>query len=261
MVESQEGAEGLHPAHLPPLRLQLPGQLHRSLPCPSSRFTDVDTSRWYHEGVDFVVAKELMNGMTDTLFQPDGTLTRGQLMTILYRMAGTPETEAATPFTDVASGRYFTDAVAWAYEAGIAEGVSGTTFAPNAPVTREQLVTFLYRYAKYQEEDVSAQGNLAGYPDAEAVSEYAQIPMAWAVEQELVNGIDGKLAPKGRRHPGTNRHHHPALLRHLRRISEPQAPGPRPWGLFHAMTRKVALYHSTKTQKKKCSSGTTDIPP
>ena len=197
MVESQEGAEGytLHTCRR--CGYSFRDSYTAPLPCPSSRFTDVDTSRWYHEGVDFVVAKELMNGMTDTLFQPDGTLTRGQLMTILYRMAGTPETEAATPFTDVASGRYFTDAVAWAYEAGIAEGVSGTTFAPNAPVTREQLVTFLYRYAKYQEEDVSAQGTLAGYPDAEAVSEYAQIPMAWAVEQELVNGIDGKLAPKG----------------------------------------------------------------
>ncbi len=197
VVESQEGAEGytLHTCRR--CGYSFRDSYTAPLPCPSSRFTDVDTSRWYHEGVDFVVAKELMNGMTDTLFQPDGTLTRGQLMTILYRMAGTPETEAATPFTDVASGRYFTDAVAWAYEAGIAEGVSGTTFAPNAPVTREQLVTFLYRYAKYQEEDVSAQGNLAGYPDAEAVSEYAQIPMAWAVEQELVNGIDGKLAPKG----------------------------------------------------------------
>ena len=197
VVESQEGAEGytLHTCRR--CGYSFRDSYTAPLPCPSSRFTDVDTSRWYHEGVDFVVAKELMNGMTDTLFQPDGTLTRGQLMTILYRMAGTPETEAATPFTDVASGRYFTDAVAWAYEAGIAEGVSGTTFAPNAPVTREQLVTFLYRYAKYKEEDVSAQGNLAGYPDAEAVSEYAQIPMAWAVEQELVNGIDGKLAPKG----------------------------------------------------------------
>ena len=143
-------------------------------------------------------------------------------------------------------------------QAGIAEGVSGTAPGPNAPVTREQLVTFLYRYAKYQEEDVSAQGNLAGYPDAEAVSEYAQIPMAWAVEPAGAGETaqNGKLAPKGAATRATrHRHHHPALLRHLRRISEPQAPGPRPWGLFHAMTRKVALYHSTKTQKRNVALG------
>ena len=79
--------------------------------------------------------------MTDTLFQPDGTLTRGQLMTILYRMAGTPETEAATHFTDVASGRYFTDAVAWAYGPELRRRFRDH-LRPNAPVTREQLVTF-----------------------------------------------------------------------------------------------------------------------
>ena len=167
------------------------------LPCPSARFTDVDVSLWYHEGVDFVVANEFMKGMSDTLFQPNGTLTRGQLVTILHRMAGTPEAKAESPFTDVVSSQYFFDAVAWAYEAKIAQGISDTTFAPNAPVTREQLVTFLYRYAQYQEADVSAQSSLTGYPDAAGLSSYAQIPMAWAVEQKLVWGIDGKLNPKG----------------------------------------------------------------
>ncbi len=165
------------------------------LPCPSARFTDVDISLWYHEGVDFVVANEFMKGMSDTLFQPSGTLTRGQLVTILHRMAGTPEAKAESPFTDVVSSQYFFDAVAWAYEAKIAKGISDIAFAPNAPVTREQLVTFLYRYAQYQEADVSAQSSLTGYPDAASLSSYAQIPMAWAVEQKLVCGMDGKLNP------------------------------------------------------------------
>ena len=165
--------------------------------CPSKAFSDLDCSQWYHEGVDFMITREFMKGVSGTLFQPNGTLTRGQLVTILHRMAGTPEAKTKAPFTDVVSTQYFFDAVAWAYETKIAEGVSGTAFAPNAPVTREQLVTFLYRYAQYQEVDVSTQGSLAGYPDTGSLDAYAQIPMAWAVEEELVYGMDGKLNPKG----------------------------------------------------------------
>ena len=145
-----------------------------------------------------MVGNVVIYGMTDTLFQPDGTLTRGQLMTILYRMAGTPETEAATPFTDVASGRYFTDAVAWAYEAGIAEGVSGTTFAPNAPVTREQLVTFLYRYVvNYLGQEPAKGGDLSIFRDAGKISDYAREAMAWATAEGFLEGYgDSTVGPR-----------------------------------------------------------------
>ncbi len=93
-------------------------------------FADVDTSRWYHEGVDHVVREKLMNGVSETLFHPNHNLTRGELVTVLYRMAGTPAVEASTPFTDVAEGRFYSDAVAWAYENEITEGVTDTLFAP-----------------------------------------------------------------------------------------------------------------------------------
>ena len=167
------------------------------LPCQAMQFTDVDTSQWYHEGIDFMVSKGLMNGVGDNRFQPNGILTRGQLVTILHRMAGSPAAEKEAPFTDVASGRYYSEAVAWAYEAEIAKGISTTAFAPNAAVTREQLVTFLARYAKYQGADVSTQGALTGYPDAKTVSDFALASMTWAVEQGLIQGIDGNLVPRG----------------------------------------------------------------
>ena len=133
--------------------------------CPSRVFADVDTSRWYHEGVDHVVREKLMNGVSETLFHPNHNLTRGELVTVLYRMAGTPAVEASTPFTDVAEGRFYSDAVAWAYENEITEGVTDTLFAPNTDVTREQLVTFLYRYAqrKGPEDGCSGQpGSVSG---------------------------------------------------------------------------------------------------
>lgn len=118
--------------------------------CLSEAFEDLDTNRWYHEGVDFILETGLMVGMDETHFAPEGTLTRGQLVTILYRLTGSPEIENETPFTDVAANRFYAKAVAWAYEYEIVMGVTGATFEPNASATREQLVTFLARFAKLQ---------------------------------------------------------------------------------------------------------------
>lgn len=165
--------------------------------CPSKAFTDLDTNRWYHRGVDFVLETGLMQGMSGTLFQPDGQLTRGQTVTILYRLAGSPEATGSVPFTDVADGRYYTAAVAWAYETGIVKGVTKTLFVPEAPVTREQLVTFLARYAAGTGVDITAQGTLEAYPDAASVSPYARPYMAWAVENGIIVSLEGRLAPKG----------------------------------------------------------------
>ena len=164
--------------------------------CPSRVFADVDTSRWYHEGVDHVVREKLMNGVSETLFHPNHNLTRGELVTVLYRMAGTPAVEASTPFTDVAEGRFYSDAVAWAYENEITEGVTDTLFAPNTDVTREQLVTFLYRYAQRKGLKTDAVGSLDQYPDAGSIGNFAVEPMTWAVTNGIVDGLDGKLAPK-----------------------------------------------------------------
>ena len=168
------------------------------LPCQAMQFTDVDTSQWYHEGIDFMVSKGLMNGVGDNRFQPNGILTRGQLVTILHRMAGSPAAEKEAPFTDVASGRYYSEAVAWAYEAEIAKGISTTAFAPNAAVTREQLVTFLARYASWSGVEVKVSGDLNGYTDASSVSPYALEAMTWAVENGIIQGVtDTSLAPRG----------------------------------------------------------------
>ena len=165
--------------------------------CPSTNFTDVEENGWYHTGVDFMVRNGFMNGVADDAFDVDGNLTRAQLVTILYRIAGEPESTATNPFADVADGQWYTNAVIWAAENGIIKGVNTTTFAPNDQITREQIATILFRYAKAEK----VEGKLAGFPDAEKVSDYAADAMAWAVEQGLINGIsesDGKtyLAPQ-----------------------------------------------------------------
>ena len=165
--------------------------------CPSTNFTDVEENGWYHTGVDFMVRNGFMNGVADDAFDVDGNLTRAQLVTILYRIAGEPESTATNPFADVADGQWYTNAVIWAAENGIVKGVNTTTFAPNDQITREQIATILFRYAKAEK----AEEKLAGFPDAEKVSDYAADAMAWAVEQGLINGIsesDGKtyLAPQ-----------------------------------------------------------------
>ena len=165
--------------------------------CPSTNFTDVEENGWYHTGVDFMVKNGFMNGVADDAFDVDGNLTRAQLVTILYRIAGEPESTATNPFADVADGQWYTNAVIWAAENGIVKGVNTTTFAPNDQITREQIATILFRYAKAEK----VEGKLAGFPDAEKVSVYAADAMAWAVEQGLINGIsesDGKtyLAPQ-----------------------------------------------------------------
>ena len=165
--------------------------------CPSTNFTDVEENGWYHTGVDFMVKNGFMNGVADDAFDVDGNLTRAQLVTILYRIAGEPESTATNPFADVADGQWYTNAVIWAAENGIVKGVNTTTFAPNDQITREQIATILFRYAKAEK----VEGKLTGFPDAEKISDYAADAMAWAVEQGLINGIsesDGKtyLAPQ-----------------------------------------------------------------
>ena len=165
--------------------------------CPASRFTDVDRNEYYHEGIDFVVSRGYMIGMGGAKFQPNTEMSRAMLVTVLYRIAGEPAVKGTAPFRDVEKNSWYTNAVIWAAENGIVKGVNTTTFAPNDQITREQIATILFRYAKAEK----VEGKLAGFPDAEKVSDYAADAMAWAVEQGLINGIsesDGKtyLAPQ-----------------------------------------------------------------
>ncbi len=164
--------------------------------CPSAQFTDVALDAWYHEAVDFVLVAGLMNGMSETEFAPENNMTRAQLVTVLYRLAGSPSVEGLEhPFADVAAETWYTDAVIWAYNAEVVNGVSDTAFAPNANITREQLVAVLYRFYGEPEANTLV---LADYADANTISDYAVNAMAWAVENGIVNGLtENTLAPRG----------------------------------------------------------------
>ena len=166
--------------------------------CPSKAFSDLDCSRWYHEGVDFALAKGFMNGMDTGIFSPDTNITRGQLVTVLYRLADEPQVQTNAPFTDVSEGSYYAKAVAWAYGSGIAEGVTKERFAPNASATREQMVVFFARFARLSGKTVEATGDLRNYTDAGSVSPYATEAMTWAVETGLIEGMtEHTLNPQG----------------------------------------------------------------
>ena len=160
-------------------------------------YTDIPTD-WAKEGICFVIENGLMVGTTSTTFAPKDTLTRAMLVTVLYRMAGSPAVDAPSGFTDVADGQWYSDAIAWAAANGIVNGVGGNKFAPSEPVTREQLAAIFFRYAKAEAPEADV---LSGYPDAEAISTYARDAMAWAVSTGLVTGskeADGTyLVPQG----------------------------------------------------------------
>lgn len=159
-------------------------------------FNDVAYTSWYYDAVKFVYDKGIMDGVSYYKFAPDATITRGMVVTMLWRMAGEPY-EAAAGFTDVAAGRYYTTAVAWAAKNGIVEGMTATTFAPDQAITREQLASILYRYTKWL--GFSGYGSdISGYTDAGKVSSYAYDAMSWAVRSGVVTGTSARvLDPQG----------------------------------------------------------------
>jgi len=165
--------------------------------CPSEKFTDVDQSLWYHEGIDYAIQQGLMNGTSSTTFEPGSTTTRGMIVTILHRLEGAPAA-AAPSFQDVADGQWYTDAVAWAAANGIVTGYDANTFGPMDPITREQMAAILYRYAAYKGCDVSSLADLSSFTDAGSVSAYAETAMAWAVDAGLITGMtETTLVPQG----------------------------------------------------------------
>ena len=161
-------------------------------------FTDVTEGDWFYDAVRYAYETGLMDGVGDNLFAPNSETTRAQLVTILYRLAGEPEPGGDSGFADVAAGTWYTDAVAWAAQNGIVNGVSDTEFAPGDDITREQLAAILYRYAAYQGYDVSQRADLSGFGDASSIRPYAQEALSWASAQGLVLGFeDGSLRPQG----------------------------------------------------------------
>ena len=160
-------------------------------------FTDVTEGDWFYDAVRYAYENSLMDGVGGNRFAPNSATTRAQLVTILYRLEGQPAVSGDLPFTDVESGTWYTNAVLWAAQNGIVNGVNDTEFAPGDDLTRQQLVTILYRYAEAKGYDVSASADLSGYPDAGQVQDYAQPAMAWAVAEGIVEGMDGNLNPAG----------------------------------------------------------------
>lgn len=159
-------------------------------------YNDVTAGDWFASDVIYVTLTGLMNGTGDG-FSPNNNINRAQLVTVLYRMAGQPEVTGENPFTDVPDGQWYTDAVLWAAENNITDGTSETTFSPNNPLTREQMATFLYRFADFEtEEPIEITGDLSGYTDADLVADYAVDAMTWAVGEGVISGIgNNTLAP------------------------------------------------------------------
>ena len=164
-------------------------------------FTDVSENDWFFNDVKFVYQNGLMNGTSATTFSPEGTTSRGMIVTILWRMAGSPDMEDKIwgyPFADVDATAYYGTAVYWARLNGIAGGYDDATFGPNDPITREQMAAILYRYAQYKGYDVSAKADLNKFTDADEISNYALEALQWANAEGLINGKgDGVLDPKG----------------------------------------------------------------
>ena len=170
--------------------------------CPIWPFADAAPTAWYHDGVHYCLENGLMRGASGGKFLPDGSTTRAQLVTILWRLEGSPAPVSTADFSDVADGAWYAGAVRWAADSGVVKGYDNGCFGPNDAVTREQMAAILYRYAQHKGYDVSAgkDTNILSFNDAFAVSEYAIPAMQWACGSGMVHGIarDGGmlLAPR-----------------------------------------------------------------
>lgn len=161
-------------------------------------FRDVSKRDWYYDDVVYVYRKGYMDGMSSTRFGGELNTTRGQIVTILWRLTGEPRATKRNPFTDVSSSQYYYDAISWAYDAGVVDGFDAHTFKPDQNVTREQLAAILYRYAKYMNLSTSGSAYLAKYRDADKIANWAYDAMAWANYRGLINGTSAtRIDPKG----------------------------------------------------------------
>ena len=161
-------------------------------------FTDVASDAWYAQAVAYVYRQGLMSGTAQDRFSPDLTTNRAMLVTILYRLAGSPAVDGGSAFTDVSGGDWYANGVAWASVNGIVTGYGDGRFGPNDPITREQMAAILYRYAGFAGQSTTGQADLSGYTDAGQISPYAAEAMGWAVDRGLITGVSaGTLAPGG----------------------------------------------------------------
>lgn len=170
--------------------------------CPIHDYADSSTTAWYHDGVHYCLENGLMVGLPGMKFAPDGKTTRAQIVTILWRMEGSPKVNYEMTFEDVAEGEWYTEAIRWAQSTGVVEGFNEKTFAPGNAITREQMATILYRYCKYKGIDVSEgeDTNILSYKDISEVSSWAMDAMQWACGTSVIQGVENNgmyLDPKG----------------------------------------------------------------
>lgn len=161
-------------------------------------FTDVSEKDWFYNDAMFVYKNGLMLGTSKTLFSPHGTVTRGMMATILWRMEGSLAPKDENSFTDVEAGMWYADAITWTTENGIFAGYSKDKFGPDDPITREQLTAIFYRYADYKGYKLTITGNLDKFEDADKITDYAKMVMQWAVGNGLIKGkSENLLDPQG----------------------------------------------------------------
>ncbi len=185
------------------LSLTAPGSAENGTESESGRsggelpFTDVNRSDYFYDDVKYLYGVGFISGTGATTFSPEAPITRGMIVTIVWRMAGKPAPEAGNSFADVTPGSYYAQAVAWAAEKGVAAGYDAATFGPEDSITREQLAAILYRYGQLRGVQPIA-GSIDGFADAARVSAYAREAMAWAVGSRIINGVSGsRLNPQG----------------------------------------------------------------
>ena len=157
-------------------------------------YSDTDRNAWYHDGVHYCLETGLMVGINKHTFAPDAATSRGMIVTILWRLEGSPVAEGTTGYGDVAPGAWYEQAVRWADSTGAANGYGNGSFGPGDPITREQLALMLWRYAGSPD----AHGSLSSFADGAQTSGWAQTAMLWAVDQGLIAGVgDDRLDPQG----------------------------------------------------------------
>lgn len=183
---------------------------------PAIEFNDIPANAWYVDAVDFAVENGLMNGVGNGKFDPEGSMTRAMLVTVLWRYEGSPK-KGTNSFADVSNGQWYTDAIAWAAAEGIVGGVGNGIFKPHGNITREQMATILFRYANKKGFDTSKRGDLSGFPDASKVSSYAKDALSWTVAEGIINGSDGYLLPQG---DATRAQVSAILMRYIQNITE-----------------------------------------
>ena len=159
-------------------------------------FTDVPSKEWYRSAVEYVYTNNIIKGLNSYTFAPNDKLTRGMMVTILYRMAGSPKVSGTSKFNDVKNtGEWYYNAVLWAANNKIASGYDNGNFGPNDNITREQLAVFLYKYAKFRGRDVSASKALSSFKDGSKVSSFATTQMKWATAVGVITGNNNTTPP------------------------------------------------------------------